>query len=74
MNIFKGIIIIATFVFMIGGTLLAVHTAITELDAKFVKDPETCFTEFKVEEARRDSNELLWCKVNNKWIQSTSGE
>ena len=35
-----------------------------------MKNPDTCFDEFKVEESRRDSSDLLYCKVDGKWIPS----
>lgn len=37
-----------------------------------LSDSDLCFDEFKVEEARRDSADNLYCKVDGKWEESVS--
>lgn len=37
---------------------------------QFLNDPDKCFDEYKVTDARRDSSNVLFCKVDGKWEES----
>jgi hypothetical protein len=69
MRVFIGIAVI------IGWIVVAVLFSrnLVELGDKAIKeyseDPDLCFTQYKSEEARRDNNDILFCKVDGKWLE-----